>query len=103
MNGKFVVTVLRMLLGWHFLYEGVWKLTQPGGWSSMGYLKTSRWFAAPVFQYIAETPALLRAVDLLNMWGLTLIGAGLFFGVLIRPAAFFGMVLLAFYYVAQPP
>ena len=103
MNGKFAVTVLRMLLGWHFLYEGVWKLIQPGGWSAMGYLKTSQWFAAPLLHHIADTPALLRAVDLLNMWGLTLIGLGLFFGFLVRPAAFFGFLLLAFYYVAQPP
>jgi uncharacterized membrane protein YphA (DoxX/SURF4 family) len=92
-----------MLIGWHFLYEGLWKLVQPGGWSAMGYLKTSQWFAAPLFHHIAETPSLLRLCDLMNMWGLTLIGLGLFLGVLIRPAAFFGFVLLAFYYVAQPP
>ena len=103
MKGKLVVTVLRMLLGWHFLYEGVWKLIQPGGWSAMGYLKTSQWFAAPLFHSIADAPSLLKAVDLLNMWGLTLIGLGLFFGCLIRPAAFFGFLLLVFYYVAQPP
>jgi len=103
MKKTFVVTFLRMLIGWHFLYEGLWKLIQPGGWSAMGYLKTSQWFAAPLFHYIAETPSLLRMCDLMNMWGLTLIGLALFLGVLIRPAAFFGIVLLAFYYIAQPP
>lgn len=102
-NRTCVMTALRMLIGWHFLYEGLWKLVQPGGWSAMGYLKTSQWFAAPLFRHIAETPDLLRACDLLNMWGLTLIGLGLLFGVLIRPAAFFGILLLAFYYIAQPP
>jgi len=103
MKSKLAVTILRMLIGWHFLYEGMWKLLQPGGWSAMGYLKTSQWFAAPLFHRIAETPALLRACDLLNMWGLTLIGLALIAGVLIRSAAVSGIVLLAFYYIAQPP
>lgn len=97
------MTLLRMLIGWHFLYEGVWKLIQPGGWSSVGYLRMSKWFAAPLFHYIAQTPWLLKIVDQMNMWGLALIGLGLLLGVLVRPAAFFGILLLAFYYVAQPP
>ena len=97
------MTILRMLIGWHFLYEGVFKLVQPGGWSAAGYLRMSKWFAAPLFHHIAETPGLLRAVDLMNMWGLTLIGLALLLGLLVRPAAFFGVVLLVFYYVAQPP
>ena len=97
------MTLLRMLVGWHFLYEGVWKLVQPGGWSCAGYLRTSKWFAASVFQYIADTPWLLKTCDQMNMWGLTLIGLALVVGVLVRPAAFCGILLLAFYYVAQPP
>jgi thiosulfate dehydrogenase [quinone] large subunit len=35
------VVVLRVLIGWHFLYEGVSKLTTPG-WSAAGYLLQSR-------------------------------------------------------------
>ena len=91
-----------MLIGWHFLYEGR-KLIQPGGWSSAGYLRMSSWFAAPLFKMIADTPWLLRIVDLVNMWGLTLIGLALIIGILVRPAAAAGILLLAFYYVAQPP
>lgn len=103
MKNKIVLTVLRMLVGWHFLYEGLFKLVQPGGWSAAGYLRMSNWFAAPLFHYIAETPGLLRVCDLMNMWGLTLIGLGLMLGVLVRPAALLGMAMLAFYYVANPP
>ena len=103
MKKTMMMTVLRMLIGWHFLYEGIWKLIQPGGWSAAGYLRMSNGFAAPLFHHIAETQSLLRVCDLMNMWGLTLIGLGLLFGVLVRPAAFFGFVLLAFYYIAQPP
>ena len=97
------VTLLRMLIGWHFLYEGLFKLIQPGGWSCEGYLRTSRWIAAPVFNKIAATPWLLEITNQMNMWGLTLIGLALIVGIMVRPAAFFGVVLLAFYYVAQPP
>lgn len=92
-----------MLIGWHFLYEGIWKWVQPGGWSAVGYLRMSRWFAAPIFHHIAETPWLLQLCDQLNMWGLMLIGFALLLGVMIRPAAFFGILMLAFYYIAQPP
>ncbi|OQA30823.1 MAG: hypothetical protein BWY57_02633 [Betaproteobacteria bacterium ADurb.Bin341] len=103
MKKNFGIALLRMLIGWHFLYEGVWKLIQPGGWSSVGYLRMSSWFAAPMFKMIADTPWLLKTVDLMNMWGLTLIGLALIVGVMVRPAAAAGILLLAFYYVAQPP
>ena len=33
------VVVLRILIGWHFLYEGLSKLMNPG-WSAAGYLST---------------------------------------------------------------
>ena len=103
MKKTYAMTLLRMLVGWIFLYEGLYKLVQPGGWSAEGYLRTSQWFAAPAFHAIAATPWLLKAVDLMNMWGLTLIGLGLIIGVLVRPAAAAGLALLLFYYVAQPP
>jgi uncharacterized membrane protein YphA (DoxX/SURF4 family) len=103
MKKSYGMTLLRMLIGWHFLYEGLYKLVQPGGWSAEGYLRTSQWFAAPLFHTMDATPWLLKAVDLMNMWGLTLIGLALIVGVLVRPAAVAGVILLLFYYVAQPP
>ena len=30
---------LRMAIGWHFLYEGLWKLMQKGDWTCAGYLQ----------------------------------------------------------------
>jgi len=91
-----------MVLGWHFLYEGLWKLSQ-SGWSAVDYLRLSRWIGSPLFQAIAEDPTWLRLCNLLTMWGLALIGLGLLSGVLARAAAGFGMLMLAFFYVAQPP
>ncbi len=97
-----ILTVLRVAVGWHFLYEGVAKLMTPG-WTSEGYLAVSKWVLAPVFQYIADTPALLAVVDFLNIWGLTLIGLGLMLGAFTRTAALFGMLLIGLYYAANPP
>jgi len=43
------VVVLRVLIGWHFLYEGLSKLTTPG-WSASGYLTQSRGPFAGLFR-----------------------------------------------------
>ena len=42
-------------------------------------------------------------IDFLNIWGLILIGLGLMLGTFTRIAAVGGMVLMALYYVANPP
>jgi len=96
------LVVLRMMVGWHFLYEGVSKLYTPG-WSAEGYLMVSKWVFAPVFQWMASTPAVLATVNFLNVWGLVLIGLGLMFGALTRIAGVAGIVLLGLYYFANPP
>lgn len=94
--------VLRTLIGWHFLYEGLVKVYSPS-WSAYNYLVNSKWIFADFFNWIAETPALLKMVDLLNIWGLVFIGFSLFFGIFTRAAAIFGISLLTFYYLATPP
>ncbi len=97
-----MLVVLRVVVGWHFLYEGLSKLFI-NGWSSEGYLSVSKWIFAPFFQWIAATPTVLAIVDFLNIWGLILVGLGLMFGALTRTAAFFAMILLSLYYLANPP
>jgi len=97
-----VLTVMRVVIGWHFLYEGLVKLLNPN-WSSAQFLAESRWFLSGLFHWIAADPTALRIVDFLNVWGLILIGLGLFFGLFTRLAAVSGVVLLALYYVANPP
>lgn len=94
--------LLRMAIGWHFLYEGVWKLVQEN-WSAKGFLQSSDWFAGPLFKALAANPAVMRGIDFANEWGLVLIGLGLIAGVLARWAAGAGALLLVFYYVCQPP
>jgi uncharacterized membrane protein YphA (DoxX/SURF4 family) len=97
-----VLSLLRIAVGWHFLYEGLWKLCAPH-WTSAGYLESSRGFLSGLFQGIAGNATALRIVDLLNVWGLILIGIALMLGCLTRPAAISGIVLLALYYLAHPP
>ena len=45
--------VLRWLIGWHFLYEGVWKLFQAKGWSCLSYLDGAQGPLAGLFTWMA--------------------------------------------------
>ncbi|MDX2248688.1 MAG: DoxX family membrane protein [Bacteroidia bacterium] len=96
-----MLVVLRMLVGWHFLYEGVVKLWNPN-WSSAGYLMDSQGWFAGIFQWMAGTPWLLGIADFVNVWGLILIGLCLILGLFDRWAAIGGMALLALYYLSHP-
>ncbi len=96
------LVVLRMLVGWHFLYEGMAKITSTQ-WTSASYLQESQGWFSGLFRGLAANPGAVAAVDFLNEWGLTLIGLALLVGVFTRAAATAGIVLLALYYLAAPP
>ncbi|MCG6923680.1 MAG: DoxX family membrane protein [Acidobacteria bacterium] len=96
------VVALRVLIGWHFLYEGVSKLTADA-WSAKGYLLQSRGPLAEVFRWMAADPERLATVDQLNMWGLTLIGLGLILGCFTRLASASGIVVILLFYLCNPP
>lgn len=93
---------LRLIIGWHFLYEGIAKLTNPY-WTSAGYLAESQWIFADLFIRVAASPSAVTVVDYLNMWGLTLIGLALLLGLFTRAAIIGAVALLALYYVSAPP
>ena len=97
----YLLTVLRILIGWHFLYEGISKLFI-NGWSSKMYLLGSKWFFSDIFHWMASSPDIMKIVDFLNVWGLILIGLSLFVGLFVRWASIFGTMLLLFYFVAYP-
>jgi thiosulfate dehydrogenase (quinone) large subunit len=96
------LVTLRILIGWHFLYEGLAKLVNPY-WTSAEYMDQARWLFRGVFQSLAASPTAVTVVDFLNAWGLTLIGAGLLVGLLTRTATACGLLLLVLYYVVAPP
>ncbi|MEN8158030.1 MAG: DoxX family protein [Bacteroidota bacterium] len=95
------LVILRVAIGWHFLYEGITKLLNPN-WSSLGFLMDSKGLFEGLFHSMAGNATVLNVVDFMNVWGLILVGAGLVVGLFTRIAAISGMVLLAFYYLSHP-
>jgi len=101
-GGMTWMVVLRVLIGWHFLYEGIIKLANPN-WTSVSYLMDSQGFMSELFRSMAANPTFLQVVDFLNIWGLMAIGLGLILGVFTRISLISGIVLLGFYYLSHPP
>ena len=95
------LVILRILIGWHFLYEGIVKVLNPY-WTSAGFLIESKWWFSGIFHYMVSNQALLKIIDFMNMWGLIAIGLGLIVGCLTRVASVSGMLLLLLYYIANP-
>jgi uncharacterized membrane protein YphA (DoxX/SURF4 family) len=97
-----ILLILRIAVGWHFLYEGIIKLFIPD-WSSEAYLRGSYGFLSGFFHWLASDPGLINIINFLNIWGMILIGIGLFIGIFIRISSVAGIVLLLLYYFAYPP
>ncbi len=97
-----VLTMLRVFIGWHLLYEGLTKLFSPD-WSASGYLQSATGPLAAMYQSLAANDTLLMIVNILNTWGLLLIGLGLLMGLFTRIAQVSGIVLLLLYYMSHPP
>ncbi len=96
------ITVLRIAVGWHFLYEGIAKLTS-ASWSASGYLKQARGPFAGLFKWLANEPNLLANADLITMWGLTLVGILLILGLFTRLASLGGIGFIVLFYLCNPP
>ena len=97
-----ILVILRVLIGWHLLYEGISKLANPD-WSSVGFLLDSKGLFSEFFSSLASNPDLLKVVDFLNIWGLIAIGLGLVLGCFTRISLIAGIILLGFYYLSHPP
>ena len=96
------LVTLRFLIGWHFLYEGISKLLNPY-WSSAAYLLDSKWIFSGLANTIVSNPNLLTLSDYINMWGLTLVGVSLIFGIYSRYGSLVGMGFIMLYYLFAPP
>ena len=99
---KLFVTILRIAIGWHFLYEGISKLLM-GTWTAYSYLANTTGFFSGFYHWLASSATILKLVDLLNIYGLIIIGIALFSGLFSRLAAAAGVLLLTLYYFAYPP
>lgn len=96
----FGLVLLRILIGWHFLYEGVIKAYNPS-WTSRGYLLSAS-ILKPFFAWLASD-SLITVIDYLNIYGLIAIGISLLVGIKVKWGCVGGMLLLLFYYLAHPP
>ena len=94
------LVVLRVMIGWHFAYEGLAKIFNPS-WSAAMYLRDSQGFFSAFFNHMADS-SLMPFFDIVNEWGLLLIGLGLICGAFSKMASIAGIILLSFYYLSHP-
>ena len=95
----YAIVGLRIVIGWTLFQAGIVKLLDPE-WSAAGFLQ----FAVPegnpfigLWQGFAGSPM----IDGLVAWGLTLTGLGLVLGALVRWNAFWGAVMMLFFWAAS--
>ncbi len=93
--------ILRIFIGWHFLYEGIIKLYNPE-WTSFGYLASAQGPLKQVF-YSMTNPAIINWIDALNVAALIIVGLTFTLGFFEKKGALVGIGLLAMYYLAHPP
>ena len=94
------ITLLRIFVGWHFLYEGVIKMYNPE-WTSFGYLASSQGPLKPLFTTLTDA-SVVGWVDTLNIIALMVVGITLTLGIFEKIGAIAGIGLLALYYFAHP-
>jgi len=95
------LTIMRVVIGWHFLYEGIAKLMKPN-WSAAGFLLQAKGIFAGIFKWMAGTPDVLAVVNQMNIWGLIAVGLGLMLGCFTRLSSLAGILLILLYYVCNP-
>lgn len=98
----YALTFLRVLIGWHFLYEGLVKLYTPE-WTAKPYLLGAVGPFGPFYRWIAQNDTILSVANILNQYGLAAVGLGLFLGLMSKPAKIAGIFLVGLYYLAYPP
>lgn len=108
---QFALVLLRTLIGWHFLYEGYYKLVSPawssdgtplGAWTSASYLRGASGPLARLFQRLIDagwTPWLDTTVKA----SLLLIGLSLVLGLFTRAGCWGALLLLFLFYVLYIP
>jgi thiosulfate dehydrogenase (quinone) large subunit len=106
------LVVLRTLVGWHFLYEGLYKLWAPAwsrsgaplsAWSAAGYLRgAASGPLAGLFQWLSTT-GILPLIDQLMPIALVLVGLSLILGLFTRAGAWGALGLLTVFYLSSIP
>ncbi|MCB0586403.1 MAG: DoxX family protein [Phaeodactylibacter sp.] len=100
-NQLFFLASLRILIGWHFLYEGLIKIFNPG-WTSKAYLLTAEGPFSSFFTWLGGS-GLADMADVVTIILLIGVGLALVLGAFEKVAAFAGIALLAMFYLSHPP
>jgi thiosulfate dehydrogenase [quinone] large subunit len=102
----YALVAMRVTMGWVLLQGGLTKLVTyldsnpDNNWTAAGFLANAIPAGNPfteVFAAMAGNPL----IDILNMWGLTLTGLALILGAFVRWSAFWGAVMMLFYWAAS--
>ncbi|KAB1189012.1 MULTISPECIES: DoxX family protein [Haloferax] len=97
--------IMRIVMGWTLFQGGVTKLVTyldadpSNNWTAAGFLANAIPPGNPLaglWMSMAGNPL----IDQLNMWGLTLTGLALILGAFVRFSAFWGAIMMLFYWAA---
>jgi len=112
------LVLLRIAIGWHFLYEGCYKFEKQRealkkqaegdtavakGWSSAGYLKHAQGPFAERFREWAKNPQTVDLLDNLVIAGLIGCGLSLMLGLFTRVGCLGVIAMLMMFYISAPP
>lgn len=92
---KISLFLLRLAVGWLFLYAGITKIINPA-FTAAGYLNNAKTFTG-FYQWLAS-PANIGWINFVNEWGLALLGISLILGIGVRLSSLLGAVLMLLYY-----
>lgn len=94
---KTSLLLLRLCLGWVFLYAGISHLLDNNfAAATGGYLAKATTFA-PLFHWFGS-PALLPWTSGMVSWGLTIAGISLILGIFLRWGAVLGIIFMLLFY-----
>jgi len=93
---KVSILLMRLGLGWYFLYAGITKVLDPT-WSAAGYISQTK-ILTGLYEWFAS-PAILPVINFLNQWGLTLVGLALILGIWVRFSSIVAVFLMVMYYI----
>lgn len=100
---KIPLVVLRVVIGWYFVYTGWTKVvtffTDTPDWSAQDFLGNLDGPFAPFFSGMMGN----AVIDYLNAFGLFLVGVAVSLGILTRFACYCGILLMTLYYLAGFP
>ncbi|KTG19486.1 DoxX family protein [Haloferax profundi] len=97
--------IMRIVMGWTLFQGGVTKLVTyldadpSNNWTAAGFLANAIPPGNP-FMGLWASMAGNPLIDQLNMWGLTLTGLALILGAFVRFSAFWGTIMMLFYWAA---